>query len=291
MNPYVIFTDSAADLPADLIVQHDIRIVPMTYLMNGVEHTHTLTPEGWDFASFWTALHAPDVTVSTSQIIPATYQDCFAPILEAGQDVLYCCFSSGLSSTWQSAQIAAQELAESFPGRRVICVDTKAATGGQGQFVLAAAENRANGMTVEENAAWLNENCTHFAHWFTVNDLDFLKRGGRVSKSVAFFGGKLQIKPVMHVDEEGKLAIVRKARGRETSLAQLAASMQEQLAASEAPRAWICHVDAQADAESLAGMIRKFAPDVRVELMPMSPIIAAHTGPGAMAIFFWGKNR
>jgi len=290
IRPYVIFTDATADLPAEVFQAHDIQVLPMYYKLSGQE---TLYEGGWPderLHEFYDRLRGGE-PVSTSQITPGAYEEAFSPWLEKGQDILYVCFSSGLSGSYQSACVAAPLLMERFPGRKVVVCDSLGATFGEGLAALQAARNREQGMSIEENSKWIDEHVLMNVHWFTVDDLMFLKRGGRISAATAILGTTLQIKPVMHVDDAGHLIPVEKAQGRRTSLKAIAKKMKESGVGLEAQTVYIGHGDARADAEFLAETIRKTVPVGGIHIGMISPIIGAHSGPGTIALFFVGSHR
>jgi len=292
MADYVIFTDAGADIPADLCARYDIHGVPMQYLLGG--ETGTFRPEdaGREPAcdAFYQALRER-TDISTSQITPFTFEEVFAPVLEAGQDILYCCFSSGLSSTWQNLQAIAEELRERYPDRALRCVDTRCAAAGQGLLVVQAALNREKGMGLEENADWLEAHLRNVCHWFTVDDLDFLKRGGRVSPTVAFLGGKLQIKPMLTVMPDGSLQVKEKARGRKKAMDRLVELYKEHAAAGDWTSAvFVNHAGCRSDGEALVEELRKAAPaGTEFVLVALSPIIGAHTGPDMLSVCHFGN--
>jgi DegV family protein with EDD domain len=294
MTDYVIFTDAGADIPAELCARYEIHGIPMSYLLAG--ESGTFRPEAPDRSAlcgaFYDALRR-QAEVSTSQINPFAFEEIFAPVLSAGQDILYCCFSSGLSATWQSAQTAAAQLREQFPERTVRCVDSLSAAGGQGILVLQAAINREKGLSLEENARWLETHTQHLCHWFTVDDLDFLKRGGRISPTAAFLGGKLQIKPMLIIEADGKLKVAEKARGRKAAVSRLIQLYQQTLDFSGVePVVFVGHAGAPEDGAALAEQIQAVSPaGVQVVLTELSPIIGAHTGPNMLYVAHFGKTR
>ena len=247
-------------------------------------------PGHWDSKAFYDRLRDGG-TGSTSQIPPATYTDYFLPFLKEGKDILYISLSGGLTSTWQSSHLAATELMEEYPERKISCVDSLAATGGQGILVILAARNQENGMSLEENTAWLEENRLHICHWFTVDDLDFLKRGGRISPTVAWIGGKLKIKPILRIAEDGTLAIPEKVRGSKVALNNICSKFISSGLSEEYPYVVICHGDALEQAEKAKAQIVEAVPQAQVVIMPMSPIIGIHTGPGVQAVIYFGNNR
>lgn len=289
-QPYVIFTDVTADLPAEEIQIHEIQMLPMYYKLSGQD---ALCEGRWTderLHAFYDRLRGGE-TVSTSQVTPAMYEEYFTPWLEKGRDILYICFSSGLSGSYQSACVAASLLMERFPGRKVVVCDSLGATFGEGLAVLQAAQNREQGFAIEDNARWINDHVLNNVHWFTVDDLMFLKRGGRISAATAILGTTLQIKPVMHVDDEGHLVPVEKAQGRRSSLKAIAKKMQESGVGLESQTVYIGHGDARGDAEFLAEVIRKTVPVQGIHIGMISPVIGAHSGPGTIALFFVGSRR
>jgi DegV family protein with EDD domain len=262
----------------------------MYYRLSGQD---VLYGGGWEDArihGFYDRLRGGE-PVSTSQISPGTYEEFFTPWLEKGFDVFYVCFSSGLSGTFQSANISAPVLMERFPGRKVLASDSLGATFGEGLAVLQAARNREQGMSIEDNARWIDGNVLKNVHWFTVDDLMFLKRGGRISAATAIIGTTLQIKPVMHVDDQGHLIPVDKAQGRRTSLKTIAKKMQGSGVNLREQTVYIGHGDASADAEFLADVIRRTIPVKAIHIGMINPIIGAHSGPGTIALFFVGSHR
>ena len=294
MAEYVIFTDAGADLSAQLCARYDIHGIPMNYLLGG--NSETFRPEDPQrpqrCAVFYDALRTR-ADVSTSQITPFTCEEAFLPVLESGRDILYCCFSSGLSSTWQNLQVTAEELRERFPERKLCCVDSRSAAGGQGLFTIQAAVNREKGMSVTDNARWLEEHAMQICHWFIVDDLDFLKRGGRVSPTVAFLGGKLQIKPLLVIGDDGRLVVKEKIRGRKAAMARLVQLYTQHLDFGEAePIVMVGHAGSPVDGEALADQVRAISPEgTQVILTDLSPIIGAHTGPDMLFICHFGTHR
>lgn len=289
MSNYVIITDTSADIPADILDKGQIHLIPMVYQLNGEECPHR-NPGNWDSRAFYDKLRAGG-TGSTSQISPATYTDFFEPFLKEGKDILYISLSGGLTSTWQSSRIAAADLMEEYPERNISCVDSLAATGGQGILVILAAENQNKGMSLEENTSWLEENRFHICHWFTVDDLDFLKRGGRISPTIAWIGGKLKIKPILRIVEDGTLAIPEKVRGSRAAMNTIVSKYISSGLNEEHPYVFICHGDAAEQAEKEKAAILEAVPQAQVIIMPMSPIIGIHTGPGVQAVIYFGNNR
>ena len=217
MKDYVIFTDATADIPAQLLEECSIEYLPMDYTINGQVITCPGGACSMNDYNFYNRLRQGEAA-TTSQISPETYSRYFTPVLKQGKDILYLCFSSGLSGSIQSANIAKTDLAEQFASANITIVDSLAATCGEGLLVLSAAKNKKDGLSLQENEQWLLKNRSRVCHWFTVDDLMFLKRGGRIPATTALLGAALQIKPVMHVDETGHLVNVSKVRGRRSSL-------------------------------------------------------------------------
>lgn len=294
MENYVIFVDGGADIPSDLCSKYEIHGVPMEYMLG--DQSGVFRPEDPErdthCSAFYDALRR-GVSISTSQITPFTFESCFEPELKAGRDVLYCCFSSGMSATWQNVQATVADLSDRYPDRKLRCVDTLSASGGEGMTVLQAALNREAGMTVEENAQWLEAHAKHMCTWFTVGDLDFLKRGGRISPTLAFLGGKLQIKPMLIIDENGKLVLTQKARGQKGSMQNMLKSYLANLDFQGGARnVFTIHAGAPKAGAELTEMVRSASPsDINIRLVQLSPIIGAHTGPDMLCISHYGTHR
>ena len=290
MPEYVIFTDATVDLTDAFVQREKIEILPMEYAMDGVTHTYCRDWTDAQYTEFYNQLRAGKVA-TTSQITPFVYASAFEPVLQTGRDVLYICFSSGLSGTIESARLVAADLMEKYPGRKVNIVDSLGATFGEGLAVITAAQKRAEGADIDACAQWVEDNLQHNCHWFTVDDLMFLKRGGRISATTAIVGSALQIKPVMHMDSEGHLIPVEKVRGRKLSLKGIANRMKETAIRPEEQEVYIGHGDSREDAEALASRIREIMPVKDIYIAPLSPIIGSHSGPGTIALFFLGTQR
>ena len=289
MSEYVIITDTSADIPASVLDKGQIHLIPMVYQLNGEEHPHK-DPGSWDSKAFYDQLRNGG-TGSTSQISPAVYTDYFEPFLKEGKDILYISLSGGLTSTWQSSHLAATDLMEEYPERKISCVDSLAATGGQGILVILAAQNQEKGMSLEENTAWLEENRLHICHWFTVDTFEHLKHGGRVSGAAAMMGTLLQIKPMLHVSMEGKLDVAEKPRGAKRALAAQLARMKKGWTPEEGKLIVVGHGDCIDRAQELAEQVKTLYPDTEIYIAPIGPIIGSHTGPGMLALIFWGTER
>lgn len=294
MADYMIFTDAAADLPREWYDRYGIQGIPMDYTLS--DQTSTILPgeaEKEEICSgFYEALRRGERT-STTQATPYRYIEAFSPVLEAGKDILYCCFSSGMSGTWHNALLACEMLKEQYPERVIRCVDTLSSSAGQGLVVLQAAALKEHGAPLEENAEWLEAHRQNMNHWFLVDDLDFLKQGGRISPTVAFLGCKLQLKPILTIAPDGQLVVAEKVRGRRQAMERLAELFRAGFDFQGVlPVVLLNYAGCREDGELLADMVSEAAPsDVRVYLTPLSPYTGAHTGPGMLSVCFWGKCR
>ena len=290
MSDFVILTDSSADLGAELVQQLDVQVLPLSFILN--QHTYHNYPDNreMDPHLFYEKLRAGEVA-TTAAVNVAEYVDAVEPLLQAGHDVLILAFSSGLSTTYNSSAIAAEELREKYPDRKVYTVDTLCASLGQGLLVYLAAQERARGKTIEEVRDWAEANKLHLCHQFTVDDLHFLKRGGRISATTAVLGSMLQIKPVLHVDDEGHLINIAKARGRQASLKALVDKMEQTAIDPAAQTVFISHGDCLEDAQAVAQMVKDRMGVKEVYLNHIGPVIGAHAGPGTVALFYVGTER
>ncbi len=290
MSEYVLFTDSNTDLPADLVQQLDLSVIPMLFEMDGKSYYNYPDNHEMDPKEFYAALRGGKVC-TTSQVSPSRFDEIFSPVLESGRDILYLCFSSGLSGTYNTSRLAVEELREKFPDRKIRTVDTLAASMGQGLLVYLAAKKRQEGMSLDELGDWVEENRLKLCHWFTVDDLMFLKRGGRVSSAAAVTGTMLGIKPVLHVDDEGHLIPMEKVRGRRASLDALVKHMQATAIRPAEQTVFISHGDCQADCDYVAQQLREKLGVKHIVTSYIGPVIGAHSGPGTVALFFVGEKR
>lgn len=290
MSEYVLFTDSNTDLPADLVQQLDLSVIPMLFEMDGKSYYNYPDNHEMDPKDFYAALRGGKVC-TTSQVSPSRFDEIFSPVLESGKDILYLCFSSGLSGTYNTSRLAVEELREKFPDRKIRTVDTLAASMGQGLLVYLAAKKRQEGMGLDELGDWVEENRLKLCHWFTVDDLMFLKRGGRVSGAAAVMGTMLGIKPVLHVDDEGHLIPMEKVRGRRASLDALVKHMQATAIQPAEQTVFISHGDCQADCDYVANQLREKLGVKHIVTSYIGPVIGAHSGPGTVALFFVGEKR
>ena len=287
MSHYKIITDSGCDLPSDLLQSLNVDKVSLSVLFQG-----EVRPDSVDegVKAFYDGLRAGEIA-TTSAVNPDGWTNVIEPAFRAGQDALVLAFSSGLSTTYQSAVIAAGELMERYPDRKAYVVDTLGASLGQGLMVWYACRKRDEGMALEDLRDWLENNKQNFCHWFTVDDLMFLKRGGRVSATTALVGTMLQIKPVLHVDSEGHLINVAKARGRKASIDALANKVAELGEGYDKDAMFISHGDCPEDADYLASVLKERFGVKQVYIGYVGAVIGSHAGPGVLALFFLGKHR
>ena len=286
---YWIVTDSTIDMPKRYVdSQEHFRVLNMSYTMDGVSYV----PDGTDENSreIYRQLRAGK-NIVTAQVNSESWREAFEEILAGGNDLLVIAFSSGLSGTCQAAFTAAEEAREKYPDRKLEVIDSLCASAGEGLLVDYALRNRDKGMSLEENAAWVRENVQNIIHWFTVDDLMFLMRGGRVGAVSAYIGSLVKIKPILHVNEEGKLIPREKVQGRRKSIRALADKVKQNIVNPEGQLVLISHGDCEAEAQSLADMIRAELPVAEVRLSYIGPIVGAHSGPGTLAVFFMGKGR
>ncbi|MBE7028009.1 MAG: DegV family protein [Ruminococcaceae bacterium] len=287
---FVLFTDSSANLTTEIVEKFNIEVIPMIFLVNGVEHRSYKKGENVDIKQYYDMMRNKE-HIKTSLLSPETYQEAFRPFLEDGKDILYIGFSSGLSGTYQSSAIAAEMLREEYPQRKIVTWDSLCASMGEGLMVYYAAKMKEEGKSIDEILSWLDENKLNLCHWFTVDDLFFLKRGGRVSGATAVIGSALGIKPVLHVDDNGKLVPVSKVRGRKQAMHALVSKMEETSIEPEKQTVFISHGDCIDDAEYVAKCIKeKFGTD-DIVINYIDPVIGAHSGPGTLALFFLGNER
>ena len=287
MYTFEIITDSACDFTAADYASLGLTCVPLT-----VNFRDTVSDDRNDDSlhEFYEGLRAGE-SAKTSAVNPQTWKDAMVPFLEKGQDILVMAFSSGLSTTCQSAQIAASELRESYPQRQILVVDTLCASMGQGLLVWYACRKRAAGACLSEVYDWVQDNKLHLCHWFTVDDLHFLKRGGRISAATALVGTMLNIKPVLHVDDEGHLISVSKARGRKASIEAMAKKVAELGQGFDNSTMFISHGDCREDAQYLADLLMEKYGAKNVMINYVGAVIGSHSGPGTLALFFLGKHR
>lgn len=284
---YIISTDSTADLPASYVKEHGIAIQFLSYAFGDTVYG---LDNQMDPHAFYDRMRSGEMP-TTNACIPDEVQNSFETYLKEGYDILHISFSSGLSASHNNARIAANELAEQYPERKIVMVDSLCASLGQGLLVHYAVTMKEQGKSLEEVAAWLEENKLHLCHQFTVDDLFHLHRGGRVSKATAILGTMINIKPVLHVDDEGHLTSVCNVRGRKKALLKLVDNMSEQMEGFQNDIIFISHGDCLEDAEFVAAQVKERFGIQNILIDYVSPTIGAHSGPGTVALFHLGKNR
>lgn len=290
MSDFILMTDSCCDLTAQMQQELDLHILPM--LLQIGEETYRNWPDGREigFHEFYEQIRSGK-TASTSAVSVGDLEHAMSHYLEQGKDVLYLCFSSGLSSTFQNANIAAEDLKEQFPDRTVLVVDTLCASMGQGLLVYLCAQEKLAGKSMTEVRDYAEATKLQVCHWFTVDDLNHLKRGGRISATTALVGTMLSIKPVMHVDNEGHLIPVSKARGRKASLTALVDHMEKSAIDPAHQTVFISHGDCLEDAQWVANEVTRRFGTTDIHINHIGPVIGSHSGPGTLALFFLGKER
>ena len=289
MRDYIIATDSCCDFDENLIRELDLTVIPLSVHL-GQDHFRNYPGEMPESHVFYTRLSKGEPAQTSAPNVEA-FKDAFRPFLEAGKDVLYLGFSSALSATYQNAAMAVEELREAFPDAVIRAVDTLCASMGQGLLVDLAVQEKRKGKSLEEVVSFVQETIPHLCHWFTVGDLCQLRRGGRLSAGKAIVGNLLNIKPVLHVDNEGRLVPMESAKGRKKSVEALVRHMEETAIAPETQRIYISHGDCLGDAEVLAAAIQSKLGVASVTIGDVGPVIGAHSGLGTLALFFLGKER
>ena len=286
MNEFVIMTDSSSDLPKSVAEDLGVRVIPLEVNMEG----DIRLSDEIDIKEFYDYLRAKH-GAKTSAINLDRFTKEFEKVLSEGKDVLYIGFSSGLSATYMASKNAAEEVLEAHPDRKVIALDSLCASLGQGLLVKLAVDKKNSGATIEEVAEYVESIKPNLVHWFTVEDLFFLKRGGRVSATTAVVGTMLQIKPILHVDDEGKLVSMDKVRGRQGSIKALFDKMKATAIEPEKQTVYISHGDCYDDAKKLADMVREELGVTDILISEIGPVIGAHSGPGTVALFYLGTRR
>lgn len=286
--PFAIVTDTSANLPSTLLKRYSISVVPFSFSINGTEHVD-LDAEDFDAAGFFAAMRA-GAKVVTSQIPPQVFADCFEPLLQSGQDVLFVSMSSGISGSYNSSMIAADELREKYPERKLICLDTYAASLGEGLQVLRACELRETGKTIEETADALLAERARMCQIFTVGDLKYLRATGRLSGVATIVGTMLSIKPVLKGNEIGQIVLAGKIRGRRQVIEDLAARYAADVRSPETQTIGIAHCDCRDDADLLIKLIRQSKSPKDILLVDYEPVTGSHLGPNSLALFFWSDD-
>ena len=290
MSEYVLITDSSADLSQEMVQELGVTVLPLSFTIQGKTYRNYPDNREMDLPLFYDMLRAGELA-TTSAVNVAEYTQAVEPILQEGKDVLILAFSSGLSSTYQASVLAAGELREKYPDRKIYTVDTLCASLGQGLLVYLAVQEQRKGRSIEEVRDWAESTKLHLCHQFTVDDLHFLKRGGRISATTAVVGSMLQIKPVLHVDNEGHLINIGKARGRQASLKALVDKMEKTVTEEGRKTVFISHGDCRKDAVAVADMVRERFGTQDIRINYVGPVIGAHSGPGTLALFYLGTER
>ena len=290
MSQYIIMTDSSCDLPAGLAAELELEVLPLSVLIDGKSYVNYLDQRDITFADCYAALRAGR-NATTSAVNVEAFVQAMEPHLQAGEDILYLGFSSALSGTYNAGAVAAQQLAEKYPERKLYAVDTLSASMGQGLLVYLTVQQKRAGATIEQARDYAEAQKLHLCHWFTVDDLNHLHRGGRVSATSAVLGTVLNIKPVLHMDNEGRLIFMEKVRGRRNSIKRMLEKMRETAIEPEKQIVFMSHGDCLEDAEYLAGRIREEWGVKDVVINYVGPVIGAHSGPGTLALFFLGTER
>ena len=286
MSDYVIVTDSSADLPKSFIKQWNLPTINLRVFIDGTEED----PDKLEIKAFYDALRGGKIATTAAPNL-VDFTTAMEPILQSGKDLLYIAFSSGLSGTCQAGRLACEELAAKYPERKIKVVDSLAASTGQGLFVYYALKKQQEGVSFDDNVTWLEENKLHVCHWFTVDDLMFLKRGGRISAVTAVVGTMLSVKPVLHVDNEGHLINMSKTRGRKAAILALVEKARLLAIKPETQIMMISNGDCLEDAEFLAEKLKSELGVPEVLISSVGPVIGAHSGPGTLALFFLGAER
>ncbi len=290
MNNYIIVTDSCSDLPVEIIKKYNIKVYPMEYVINNTTYHNNPDHSELPLEEFYSMLKK-GASGSTSQISPANFIKFFKPILEEGKDILYIAFSSALSGTYNSSLVAKAILKNDYKERQIECVDTLTASTAEGKLVYEACLNKEKGLTLKENAQDILNKRLSVSVWFTVDDLNCLKRGGRLSATSAFLGTLLSIKPVLHVSNEGKLVPINKCRGRKASLLKLFERLKDTGVDIENDTIFISHAACQDDANRVEEKIRNELNAKNVVISTIGPVIGMHSGPGTFLITFFATQR
>ena len=287
MRDYVITVNSTVDLPKEWLEERHVPVVPLKYTIDGENYTDM---EGLSAKEFFAKLREGKMSV-TSQVNPEEAAELLEPYVKDGKDVLHLGFSSGLSGTLNSMRIAGQMLEEKYPEAKVIVIDTLCACLGEGLLLYKALQQKAMGKTIDETAQWVEENKLHICHNVTVDDLNHLHRGGRVSKTTAVLGTLVQIKPIIHMDDNGKLQVIGKERGRKKSLNKIVDMAVEQSKGWDNDIIMITHGDCIEDAEYVAKLVREKMGIDNILINNIGTVIGSHTGPGVVAVFCMGDKR
>ena len=287
MNEFVIVSDSTVDLPKEYLQSKQVPIISLSYIMDGVTYEEM---DGLSHKEFFEKLRAGSLP-TTSQINPEQAREALEPFAKEGKDILYIGFSSGLSGSYNSVRMAAEDLKEEYPDIIIITIDSLCACMGEGLLLYKALELKEHGMSMEEIAKWVEANKLHICHNVTVDDLNHLHRGGRISKTTAVVGSMIKIKPIIHMSDEGKLVVIGKERGRKKSLVSIVDRMEKQMQGYDNDIVMITHGDCIEDAEFVKKQVEERFGIHNVMINGIGSVIGSHTGAGVVAVFFMGDKR
>lgn len=290
MSEYEIFTDVTSDLPLEVIDFLGIKVIPMDFQIDGKVYSHYPDERELDSKDFYKMIQE-GLMATTTQITPSRFMEYFIPTLEEGKDIIYICFSSGLSGTYGSSKIAIQNLKDDYPNRKIMSIDSLCASSGEGLLVYLAAKEKEKGKTIYELYDWIENNRLNICHWYKVDDLFHLKRGGRISSVAATFGTVLNIKPLLNMDDDGKLQLVEKLRGTKTCEHRMLDKLKENYLPDKYDTIIISHADCKHEAMLLEKMLRKECEVGEIIHSNIGPVIGAHSGKGTLLINFYGKQR
>lgn len=287
MNEFVIVSDSTVDLPKEYLQSKQVPIISLSYIMDGVTYEEM---DGLSHKEFFEKLRAGSLP-TTSQINPEQAREALEPFAKEGKDILYIGFSSGLSGSYNSVRMAAEDLKEEYPDINIIAIDSLCACMGEGLLLYKALELKEHGMSMEEIAKWVEANKLHICHNVTVDDLNHLHRGGRISKTTAVVGSMIKIKPIIHMSDEGKLVVIGKERGRKKSLVSIVDRVEKQMQGYDNDIVMITHGDCIEDAEFVKKQVEERFGIHNVMINGIGSVIGSHTGAGVVAVFFMGDKR
>lgn len=287
MNEFVIVSDSTVDLPKEYLQSKQVPIISLSYIMDGVTYEEM---DGLSHKEFFEKLRAGSLP-TTSQINPEQAREALEPFAKEGKDILYIGFSSGLSGSYNSVRMAAEDLKEEYPDINIIAIDSLCACMGEGLLLYKALELKEHGMSMEEIAKWVEANKLHICHNVTVDDLNHLHRGGRISKTTAVVGSMIKIKPIIHMSDERKLVVIGKERGRKKSLVSIVDRMEKQMQGYDNDIVMITHGDCIEDAEFVKKQVEERFGIHNVMINGIGSVIGSHTGAGVVAVFFMGDKR
>ena len=287
MNEFVIVSDSTVDLPKEYLQSKQVPIISLSYIMDGVTYEEM---DGLSHKEFFEKLRAGSLP-TTSQINPEQAREALELFAKEGKDILYIGFSSGLSGSYNSVRMAAEDLKEEYPDINIITIDSLCACMGEGLLLYKALELKEHGMSMEEIAKWVEANKLHICHNVTVDDLNHLHRGGRISKPTAVVGSMIKIKPIIHMSDEGKLVVIGKERGRKKSLVSIVDRMEKQMQGYDNDIVMITHGDCIEDAEFVKKQVEERFGIHNVMINGIGSVIGSHTGAGVVAVFFMGDKR